>query len=237
LTRRSEGGQKRASYGPPRIRILSTKYQDAETGLYYYGRRYYHPETGRWLNRDPLGEEGGLNLYGFVLNDPINTIDLFGLFGSCVEAEWLSDPSLSDLTHEHTGKMDIAEYWTILPPAIGLQGDWYKIRGHIIGTVECTDENKCKEKYEVKIVLGKRVGVGWGITLFPRLQMARRSVTMFSSVIKAVDFYNNEWTKLSIDLTKEPMTWCSLDSSEKYVNLLIEAKEWHVSLERKKLGE
>lgn len=34
---------------------------------------------GRWLNRDPIGEEGGLNLYGYVLNDPINLIDPLGL--------------------------------------------------------------------------------------------------------------------------------------------------------------
>lgn len=45
---------------------FSTKYFDAETGLYYYGYRYFEPVTGTWLSRDPLGESGGLNLYGFV---------------------------------------------------------------------------------------------------------------------------------------------------------------------------
>ena len=43
------------------------------------GMRYYNPTTGRWISRDPIGEEGGLNLYGFVGNDPINLIDSFGL--------------------------------------------------------------------------------------------------------------------------------------------------------------
>ena len=38
---------------------FSTKYTDEETGLYYYGYRYYMPEIGRWVNRDPLGEIGG----------------------------------------------------------------------------------------------------------------------------------------------------------------------------------
>jgi RHS repeat-associated protein len=53
---------------------FSTKYFDAETGLYYYGYRFYHPVLMRWLNRDPIEEEGGLNLYGFCGN---NTIQRF----------------------------------------------------------------------------------------------------------------------------------------------------------------
>jgi RHS repeat-associated protein len=58
---------------------FSTKYQDDETDLLYYGYRYSNGSTGRWLNRDPIGELGGINLYGYVGNDPINEIDLFGL--------------------------------------------------------------------------------------------------------------------------------------------------------------
>lgn len=58
---------------------FSTKYEDAETGLLYYGFRYYDPVTGRWLSRDPIEENGGLNLYGIVGNDPLNYIDLLGL--------------------------------------------------------------------------------------------------------------------------------------------------------------
>lgn len=58
---------------------FSTKYFDKTTGLHYYGYRYYSASTGRWLNRDPIGEEGGVNLYGFVGNDPVNKWDLWGL--------------------------------------------------------------------------------------------------------------------------------------------------------------
>ena len=46
--------------------------------MFYYGFRYYNPETGRWLSRDPIAEEGGLNLYGFVWNDPIMFFDVLG---------------------------------------------------------------------------------------------------------------------------------------------------------------
>jgi RHS repeat-associated protein len=49
----------------------------------YYGYRYYHPQTGRWINRDPIEERGGLNLYGFVGNDGVNQWDLLGQFCSC----------------------------------------------------------------------------------------------------------------------------------------------------------
>lgn len=65
---------------------FSTKYEDAETGLLYYGFRYYDAETGRWLSRDPIQERGGLNLYGMVGNSPINFIDYLGL-RSCEEIQ------------------------------------------------------------------------------------------------------------------------------------------------------
>jgi len=58
--------------------MLSTKYFDDETGLYAYVFRYYDPITGRWPSRDPIGEEGGLNLYGFTGNDPIGSVDALG---------------------------------------------------------------------------------------------------------------------------------------------------------------
>jgi len=44
-----------------------------------YGYRYYDPLTGRWPSRDPIGEEGGVNLYGFVRNDGVDQFDLVGL--------------------------------------------------------------------------------------------------------------------------------------------------------------
>jgi RHS repeat-associated protein len=59
---------------------FSTKYFDVETESYYYGFRYYDPETGRWPTRDPIGERGGWNLYRFIGNDPINIIDVLGLY-------------------------------------------------------------------------------------------------------------------------------------------------------------
>jgi len=61
---------------------FSTKYTDNETDLLYYGYRYYSPALGRWLSRDPIEEQGGLNLYGFVNNDPVNKWDVLGHRGA-----------------------------------------------------------------------------------------------------------------------------------------------------------
>ena len=59
--------------------LFSTKYYDWETGLYYYGYRYYNPIPGKWLSKDPAGERGGINLYGFLHNDGIDHVDYLGL--------------------------------------------------------------------------------------------------------------------------------------------------------------
>jgi RHS repeat-associated protein len=48
-------------------------------GLYYYAYRWYNTYTGSWPSRDPIEEEGGVNLYGFVLNVGVNRFDYLGL--------------------------------------------------------------------------------------------------------------------------------------------------------------
>lgn len=47
-------------------------------GLYSYGFRFYSPSTGRWINRDPMGEGGGSNLYAFAADSPPNYVDSYG---------------------------------------------------------------------------------------------------------------------------------------------------------------
>ena len=43
--------------------------------------RYYTPELGRWLSRDPIEEKGGKNLYVIVKNNPVLYVDLLGRIG------------------------------------------------------------------------------------------------------------------------------------------------------------
>ncbi|MEO0511174.1 MAG: RHS repeat-associated core domain-containing protein [Verrucomicrobiota bacterium] len=57
---------------------FSTKPLVDDIEFYYYGYRYYDPETGRWPSRDPIEEQGGLNLYCMVGNDLVNHSDVLG---------------------------------------------------------------------------------------------------------------------------------------------------------------
>jgi RHS repeat-associated protein len=65
---------------------FSTRFCDDETHLIYYGRRYYSPTLGRFLSRDPIEEKGGLHLYAFTANQPVNRWDIRGLSGNSLSA-------------------------------------------------------------------------------------------------------------------------------------------------------
>ena len=56
------------------------QYFDAETGLHYNWHRFYDPENGRYISADPIGLDGGMNLYAYVGNDPVNWVDPWGLY-------------------------------------------------------------------------------------------------------------------------------------------------------------
>ena len=61
------------------IHGFSTKPTFGHQGLHYYGYRWYTSPQGRWINRDPIAERGGVNLYGFVGNNVVSEIDILGL--------------------------------------------------------------------------------------------------------------------------------------------------------------
>ncbi|MDX2186226.1 MAG: RHS repeat-associated core domain-containing protein [Opitutaceae bacterium] len=83
---------------------FSTKWHDDETRLVYYGHRYYSPDLGRFINRDPIAEQGGLNLYGFCGNDGVDRWDYLGQswlskafrkIGKWVKRNWTSIVSVA----------------------------------------------------------------------------------------------------------------------------------------------
>ena len=55
------------------------QYFDEETGFHYNYHRYYDPETGRYFRADPIGQVGGINVFAYTLNNPVNLTDVDGL--------------------------------------------------------------------------------------------------------------------------------------------------------------
>jgi RHS repeat-associated protein len=77
---------------------FSSKRFDEETELFYFGRRYYSPNLGRWMTCDPEGFDDEPNLYAYVLNSPLTHFDAYGLYA-------LPIPSLNTPTQPHNDRV------------------------------------------------------------------------------------------------------------------------------------
>jgi len=150
----------------------------AETvsGVHYYGYRFYSPQMGRWLSRDPVGEEAGMGLSVAVLNDPINRVDIYGLisFGGALDklcratGSWQEgDPTVSISNVDVTGITGPK-----LNPGgkigIGVIGIDFDVTGNIKGTVVCTEYCRCKQRswtinIDASVTAPVTVGVGISI--------------------------------------------------------------------------
>ena len=94
------------SYSAANPFLSATKYTDAETGLVYYGMRFYSPTMGRFINRDPIEEAGGINLYAFCGNDGVNHADLLGMS----LLDWFKDvfaPSSDSNSDDDTAEIEV----------------------------------------------------------------------------------------------------------------------------------
>ena len=68
--------RRRPPYG---IYAYTAREWDPEIGLYYYRARYYDPRVGRFISEDPIRWAAGPNFYTYVGNEPVNSVDPFGL--------------------------------------------------------------------------------------------------------------------------------------------------------------
>ena len=95
---------------------FSTKPIEKVTGFHYYGYRYYDPLTGRWPSRDPIEEEGGINLYAFVGNNGLGKVDPTGLKEldeedcKCKGGEVKSSNDCFDITAEERADQVVSDF-------------------------------------------------------------------------------------------------------------------------------
>ena len=122
------------------------------SGVRFYGYRYYHPETGRWVNRDPIGEAGGANLYCTLKNNCPNWIDPDG------RAPW--SPSVTDYGdgfysfEQGYWLFGGRPYWD--PSTVGSGATVLKVLDVQMMIVPCTDGTGCH-----KLQLNYAYGATW----------------------------------------------------------------------------
>ena len=85
----------------------STKYWDLETDLVYYGYRYYSPSLGRWISRDPMDEQEGINLCLFNCNSPLDRIDTLGNTSFNLTQGWTARIDLFNLRGSASFEMHV----------------------------------------------------------------------------------------------------------------------------------
>jgi RHS repeat-associated protein len=142
---------------------------DQETGWYNYGYRYYIPEFGRWISRDPIGEEGGNNLYAFVFNDPIMFSDYLGLIlGPCTAVEIAAckiQCTGGGGTYEGCARDSFGGFNCLCS----------KIKGPKPGKYRCINKCYCQCMGQQK---GPTTGIGWGITEADAMHNAEENAKM-----------------------------------------------------------
>ena len=129
---------------------------DKETKLVHFGFRDYDPNTGKWTAKDPIGFAGGdSNLYGYVLNDLANLVDLRGknplLLGILVFiglSEWLNAPSAAEPPRD-----DVPPTSLLLPGSA--------LKSPFAGTIKCKIKNNNTLKIHLKGKWKNKKGGKW----------------------------------------------------------------------------
>lgn len=115
-------------------------YFDADTGLFYNRFRYYDPELGRYLQSDPIGQRGGVNVYAYSPN-PLRSVDVLGLHG-----ETKNSRSEGDSGDAHPGKKGPDDADGKPTPKRDKDGKLRDEKGRFVDDPEAGGENKVTHK-------------------------------------------------------------------------------------------
>jgi RHS repeat-associated protein len=181
------------------------------SGLYYYGYRFYDPYLQRWINRDPIGEIAGINLYSFVRSDPAGSIDLHGLdiyvtpgihprvigdkpWGGCYSIEFTIPPG--------------TVYW-IWNPGYYLFGEWSLPSSAVTDLKKCVRIPTCPETDRILYNTARSLGQSLSPPRYNLFEHnCRDFVDNFCAVAKNLNFwgipYDPRHSRINAPPTKVP---------------------------------
>ncbi len=131
---------------------FSSKEYHQNSGLVYFLYRFYDPNLQRWLNRDPIGESGGDNLFAYAMNAPVNTVDPEGFEGSNLLSSAYNTYQFGSDTY-NTGS-------TIVNQTLQTYGSGAQLNNQLNG-----QRNQLREKFDCgfrnDLVVENRYQQGW----------------------------------------------------------------------------
>jgi len=149
--------------------------RDTDTELTKFGARWYDPETGRWIQRDPIMFDGGLNHYAYVSNDPVNKIDPTGLVLIEVTLPWLGrsylDEEFVPVVMNFIHKLETKNINLIVTHAFRYRGQ--KLKGTVVNpaprsshhagfAIDISWKSLNPSEQEIVKQVAKDVGLSWG---------------------------------------------------------------------------
>ncbi len=117
---------------------------DKETGLYYYRARYYDPMEGRFIQKDPIGFKGGINLYAYVQNNPVRYRDPYGLIGVDTIIKFVLKRCAKSITNKILGD-GLDEGASLENKALQSM----KMQAYVSCALDCDKSERCEPKKDV----------------------------------------------------------------------------------------
>ena len=117
------------------------QYADPESGLYYNWNRYYDPQIGRYITSDPIGLDGGINTFGYAMQNPLQFIDPLGLI---ISGTWEKEPVWEDVNLNEV--VSFRKPGQVRIQATGV--------GYVRYVVKCTTSTECSQEKETWKISG-----------------------------------------------------------------------------------